>query len=452
MPGLIFAFMLSSFLPYLSKNILSEFAHHSYLYYSVGNKIYCTFADCGPTDTPYFKRHSVELMARKRKSLNGNGKSSPNNKGTRRGRRSRRNRLRGDLQSNNFTVSRRVAPLSIGSVVSPNSIAKLRRLPIVHSELINSVNCTSLAFSGTNNPSMPINPGLASVFPWLSRLGITFEKYLVRSMRFHYIPSIPTSTAGTMYFVVDYDSFEDPPSSKTQFMMNADAMSSTVWAPCTLTLDPQKLAQRGELYIRAGSLPANQDVKTYDLGKLFIGSGGAASSLFVGDLYCEYVIDLLIPTAWEDNILSGFWSAGSTTSETIAHPLGTVVVADSNSPASPCILVYDSLSGNNRLVWSVSGQFLVTLTMSGTGFAGDVYLDCTPAFTVAQYGQDSYAQFNYSGSTSATAMTVVSGVSVTDGQETRLAIAGAGAALTTVDAYELLVLPLNQTVYANGLF
>ena len=46
------------------------------------------------------------------------------------------------------------------------------------------------------------NPEL---FPWLSQISRSYERYSIQSLEVEYIPSCPTTTSGMIYLAYDYD-------------------------------------------------------------------------------------------------------------------------------------------------------------------------------------------------------------------------------------------------------
>ena len=59
-----------------------------------------------------------------------------------------------------------------------------------------------------------LNPADATAFPWLSDIALHFESYVFKKLKFELKPNLPTSTAGNMLAVMDYDAADDPPSDR----------------------------------------------------------------------------------------------------------------------------------------------------------------------------------------------------------------------------------------------
>jgi hypothetical protein len=261
-----------------------------------------------------------------------------------------------------FTMSGFDAPVSTGIVVRG---MRMRPLRIRHSELLIPSLSGTTQFTAAN---IPINPGKADVFPWLSQLGGLFEKYRVVDMCFKYIPSSATSSIGNIIMGFDYDSYDSLPFDKSALMMFADSCSVPTWHACDLELDRRDLRSRGQLYIRSTGFSG--DLKTYDLGNFVYATQGQADTSIIGDIYVEYLIEFLIPTAPSavpssnyDTSLGGFGTVDA------AHPFGTTSGTDSSFGSVFTML---TTSGGNNVSFRCdrSGIYLVTLIQHGTALTG----------------------------------------------------------------------------------
>jgi hypothetical protein len=493
--------MLRAFLPYIGRSIVRELISHPYLYYTAYKKLFtytpknltlptrlepppyysghkpvvhqplpfiipsrlpapqystykshpesklisdigfCSKDTCMSSNKQVLKTKVDAAVNRALNSMANNGRRRP------RRRRMRRNGNRNNLNSQNLSVTRYSAPLAIGSTVNPRNIQRLRRVLLHHSELVLSITGSSTFTTG----KFELNVGLPASFPWLSRMAIIFEKYFVYSMAFHYVPAIPADSAGALYLAFDYDASETAPSSKTQFMMNQDAISSTIWAPVTLLLDGQKCRERGELYIRSAGVPGGQDIKTFDLGALFYATSGFTGSGIVGDLYLEYKLDLLIPTSWENESMSQMWADSSLTSPGPDFPFGNAnLVSPVTGSSNLATLGYDATNARNTLTWNVIGYYLVLLSVTGTNFEGsDFILELTAP------SPGTTKQFGYSITClDCDTLTVAAGIYVPDiGYSHRLTVDGTSiVAWTGQNAAQMLIVPLSADIYNSTSF
>lgn len=156
-----------------------------------------------------------------------------------------------------------------------------------------------------------INPGNTFLFPWLSAIANRFESYRFRSLRFVYEPQCPTTAAGTISMVVDFDSADLPPTSKLQMMSYKGAVRSPPWFCSNYQCDPSDLNKQKSYYVSSGNAVGGTDSRLYDVGTFFAAfEGSVASGFYAGELYVEYLVELMTPDL-SPSALSGSASAFS---------------------------------------------------------------------------------------------------------------------------------------------
>lgn len=189
----------------------------------------------------------------------------------------------------------------------------------------------STAFSVVGN--FPLNPGLPSSFPWLSATASQYEKYRVHKVTYRYKNLKGTASDGNILMAFDFDSLDAPPTSAIQMTQYTRCTDGSPWRIFEMSIVPTG----AELYTRSG-IPAGADLKTYDLGRLFVAAEGCADNTAHGYLEVEYDIELMkkqspasggISTNRQVTFLSGSgsfiqnaavgWGAAPTV---VANPLG----------------------------------------------------------------------------------------------------------------------------------
>lgn len=232
---------------------------------------------------------------------------------------------------------------------------------IVHREFIADLQTTATfsTYSGS------LNPGLSGLFPWLSRLAPMFESYSFRRLKFHVVPMCSSTTAGQIFMAIDYDAADAAPSSKTEMMSYAGATPMGLWQPFSMAAtgrDENTLGRRR--FVRAGDVPTNTDIKTYDVGSLFVGSAGAAGTATTSSLYVEYDVDLYTPQ-FSISALASATSAKVTAGGTVSKTswLGTAATKIGDLAVSAL---------TNTLTFTKVGQYLVDLLIAGTGLVDGV--------------------------------------------------------------------------------
>jgi len=168
-----------------------------------------------------------------------------------------------------------------------------------------------------------------------SRLGLfamLYERWRARKLKFHFIPSVPTSQKGSLMLAFDRDvSDPTPPASPDglrQYMAMEGAGTAPVWAPQSITIVPN---QRDLLFTNSvaglGPGAVNYDPRLNYAGTFYVvvvGPTGLATGTAMGDAYVEYEIDfedacldnqyptfsaiqtLDLPTAHNSDFLYGF--------------------------------------------------------------------------------------------------------------------------------------------------
>lgn len=150
--------------------------------------------------------------------------------------------------------------------------------------------------------NLPINPGQASTFPWLSTIAKQYEKYCFRSLQFVYKPEVtqfnPTSSAqGKVMLSCDYDASDAPPASKQQVEDTDPHADCMPYERLSLSLDPRELHKNSDArFVRPAGLPGGNDIKTYDCGNLYVSNQGqTGNGVNLGELHVVYTVELSVP-------------------------------------------------------------------------------------------------------------------------------------------------------------
>jgi len=77
--------------------------------------------------------------------------------------------------------------------------------------------------------SQSINPGIASTFPWLSSIALNYSKYKFKTLRFLYVPNVPTSIGGSAYIYLSYDSKDTAPASLANVAVADSSSIGPAW-------------------------------------------------------------------------------------------------------------------------------------------------------------------------------------------------------------------------------
>jgi len=138
-----------------------------------------------------------------------------------------------------------------------------------------------------------INPGQATLFPWLSKEAVLYEKYVFTQLEFYYQTLLNATSAtaiGKVVYSVDFDAADAPPTTKQQAMDSEPAVSCAPWENMCLSIPKSQLRQAytDGKYVRPGGLPGATDIKTYDLGNLNVITDSQGATTAIGELHVRY--------------------------------------------------------------------------------------------------------------------------------------------------------------------
>lgn len=165
-----------------------------------------------------------------------------------------------------------------------------RGVVLRHSEMIGAAFTGAGAPTALNSVGLTINAGKFETFPWLATMATSYDRYRFRKLSFSYLPLVPTSTAGRMGLGYDYDSSDSVPLSRQDFYSLTRHSDGPVWSPLSLNIPVDNT-------IRFTNTHTTVDSKLIDLGKLivFTDATSATASSSIGDIICEYEVELLDP-------------------------------------------------------------------------------------------------------------------------------------------------------------
>jgi hypothetical protein len=258
--------------------------------------------------------------------------------------------------------------------------------------------------AGFNNTSYPLNPGVATTFPWLSSIAQNYQQYKFHGVMFEFkslITDFVTSGApGVVVMATNYNS--DVPIYNTKQEMESSEYAVSVKPTCDLMHGVECATNQtvlSELYIRSGSVPTGQDLRLYDLGNFqFATQANPVQDL--GELWVTYIVEFFKPTLPADvggNVLT---AVQNRTGATIPIPFGTTI----SGAFGPLDLVVanDTLSwtaqpGNHYLVlitWGFAPTTIATLTIGLTGLTVTNSLNTiAPELGVASQVKDTSATY-----------------------------------------------------------
>lgn len=239
----------------------------------------------------------------------------------------------------------------------PNGDCSIR-----HRELIADVN-GSVAFATTK---IPVNPGLNGSFPWLSRIANNYESYVLNSLRYCFETSAATTFTGQVMLTVDYDASDSAPTTKIQASSYRGTVACSPWCPSCHTSLRSDLQKRKTYYMRAGNIPAGEDIALYDVGNMFVCTYGQASTALAGELWVEYDVRLLTPKTLSSGSGNSIWGSYSGSSNAITGT-GSLSYDNGNLPIASLILAGGTPTLFATWTFAQDWQGVVSWQITGTG-------------------------------------------------------------------------------------
>lgn len=177
-----------------------------------------------------------------------------------------------------------------GLLTSRNAPMKNRAMVLEEDEYISDV-YGSVNFATTG---FAVNPGQSAVFPWGSKISQLFEEYDFQSLEFYVTSEVSgyatQGQTGVVILSFDYDAADPAPTTKQQ--VEATNPHTIPCLPSTsvinLSVDCANTRSTDAKYVRPGALPANTDIKTYDIGNLYVSTQGQANNSAFGELHVRY--------------------------------------------------------------------------------------------------------------------------------------------------------------------
>ena len=146
-----------------------------------------------------------------------------------------------------------------------------------------------------------INPGLTTLFPWLSQIAQYFEEYCFHQLIFEFKSAISggnQNSGGTITMVCQYNPANLPFTSKQAMEQYDYSASSKIEDNLFhgIECDPAKKGGNTFEYVRTAAVPSGQDIKTYDLGSFQIAVSGIPANFnantLIGELWVNYTVRL----------------------------------------------------------------------------------------------------------------------------------------------------------------
>jgi hypothetical protein len=153
------------------------------------------------------------------------------------------------------------------------------------------------------NVGYAINPGKSNIFPWLSTVALSYERYRFRRLVFEFrsmygsAVASTNATLGTVVMAMNYDVADASFVNKAQMESYEGSVSAAPNMNQRFVADvsPQRAAVR-EYYTRAqNAVIAGTDARFFDIGSFQIATVGQQATAVVGELWIDYEVELIQP-------------------------------------------------------------------------------------------------------------------------------------------------------------
>jgi hypothetical protein len=255
-------------------------------------------------------------------------------------------------------MSRAVETMRIPQIASNGNTTR-----ISHSEFFASVVSTGTPYAVG---SYPCNPGVASMFPWLSQVAARYETFKFRRLQFEYHTRAATSQVGTVGVVFDFDAADAAPASQMIALSYHDKSADSPWKDQCLVPNLAAGDRYPTRYTRVGSITTQTDIKTYDVGNLHVFVDGVAASTNLGLLEVKYTVDLYTPQL--QNPVGGLFTG------TIGQS-GTALFGTTWTPDSQAIAAFDTPTAS-QLTFNQVFEGLISFACAGTVLGTDFAIVC----------------------------------------------------------------------------
>lgn len=326
-------------------------------------------------------------------------------------------------------------------VLAPRITRSARGFRVQHREFVGNVtNTTAFAVQ-----QFPLNPGMATTFPWLANQAVDWEQYTVHRLHAVYVTRAGTSEVGSVIIAPDYDAADAPPSSEQLITQMQDAVEDAPWKDQRCILDPKSMHPLGpRKFVRASMIAG--DIKTYDVGTLYVATVGSSTNQ-IGKLWLDYDIEFFVPQNGEP-VTSSRTCSLILLHHTQIYTTGTPAVVEFDEPIFDAMGVTSGLVGGvftpPKGTYKFTANFSVRMGIAGNLTAELVFLkNGSSALTGSGPPYVSYSKVTQETGTllpynQVTLVTVIE-CSGTDTVALQVTPVGVGALSSSVDGSSLLV-------------
>jgi len=177
-----------------------------------------------------------------------------------------------------------------------------KQITISEVEYIQEINSNNSSTNFFMSATLPVNPGQASTFPWLSTIAANYQKYQFKFLEFFYQPEVTqyapnNANIGKVILAAEYNSSLGAPNNKEDMEDIYPNANDMPYENIRLKLDPSECHRNSDAkFIRTAGLPGGSDIKTYDCANVYIAAQGQnIATTILGELHVRYTVILSDP-------------------------------------------------------------------------------------------------------------------------------------------------------------
>lgn len=251
------------------------------------------------------------------------------------------------------------APVSVAHNITrtnkPRMSMRADGVCIAHSEMLGSIlsgNPTA-GVTAYRSVGFRANPGISTVFPWLSSVAVNYEKYRFRRLTFSLVPLVSTQFSGRIGVGFDYDSTDNPPGNRQEFYSLSIHSETMPWQATSVAVKCDNAFRFTGTHVAA-------DNKLIDQGQVIIMSDSVSNGASITtaiplyDLIVDYDVELIEP----QQALFSTQSFTANKNLTAGVPLGTGT--DTTAITGPNVVTGTTVAANTVGFSMPAGTYAVS--------------------------------------------------------------------------------------------
>jgi hypothetical protein len=266
------------------------------------------------------------------------------------------------------------------------------------------------------NRLFPLNPGIATTFPWLSSIAAGYQQYKFHGIVIEFRPLVTdyvtNGAPGVMVLATEYDASNPGFTSRQQAENSEFAVSTKPTLPLLHMIECNPAEQQMKLYnVRTGPLGVNDDLKLFDLGLTQVITQLNPTQL-LGEIWISYCVEFFKPIIPVVIPVGGAYHLFAT-GVSSTQPFGTSAIRRSGSLLSTEVFTAGIQSITLTLTpgryyqvsyYARAGTSITGVTIGATGMTAVSIYEDTPQsnYAVATTGSTKYVLTLYYLCTNAT--------------------------------------------------